>query len=145
MSWKWLLLLPVVVWLAATTPFTVDAGEYAYVTQFGRLVAVLDGNDPEQAGLHFKLPWPAQAVQRLDCRLQTFDLPEAEVLTRDPRGQTIDRTLTIDAYVCWRIDGADGADRFVRSVGSLEGGRLILAQRIGNDPALNEAGPICGE
>jgi membrane protease subunit HflC len=133
MSWKWLLALPLLVWLIGTSLFTVDAAEFAYLTQFGRLVAVLDGGNAEQAGLHVKLPWPLQAVQRLDRRLQTFDLPEAELLTRDPRGNTIDKTLTIDAYVCWRIDGPDGADRFVRTVGSIDGGQLILGQRIASE------------
>ena len=32
----------------------------------------------------------------------------AELLTRDPKGNTIDKTLTIDAYVCWRIAGPGG-------------------------------------
>jgi membrane protease subunit HflC len=133
MSYKWLLVLPVLAWVAYVSTFTVDATEYVYLTQFGRRVAVLDGGDAQQAGLHFKLPWPVQAVQRLDRRLQTFDLPDAELLTRDPRGNTIDKTLTIDAYVSWRIDGADGADRFVRTVGSVEGAQLILGQRVGSE------------
>jgi hypothetical protein len=42
-------------------------------------------------------------VQRLDRRVQMFDLPPAELLTHDPRGQTIDGTLTVEAFVCWRI------------------------------------------
>lgn len=133
MSYKYLLILPVLGWLAYASTFTVDASEYVYLTQFGRRVAVLDGGDAEQAGLHFKLPWPIQAVQRLDRRLQSFDLPDAELLTRDPKGNTIDKTLTIDAYVVWRIDGADGADRFVRTVGSVEGVQLILGQRVGSE------------
>jgi membrane protease subunit HflC len=74
-----------------------------------------------------------QAVQRLDRRLQTFDLPEAELLTRDRREKTIDKTITIDAYVCWRIDGPGGADRFVRTVGSVEGAQLILGQRVASE------------
>src|SRR5262245_27168543 len=133
MSYKWLSAVPVLVSLAGSALFTVDATEYAYLTQFGRRVAVLDGGDPDQAGLHVKLPWPVQAVQRLDRRLQTFDLPEAELLTRDPRGNTIDKTLTLDAYVVWRIDGSDGADRFVRTVGTVEGAESILGQRIGSE------------
>ena len=52
------------------------------------------------AGLHVKLPWPIQSVQRLDRRVQLFDLPPAELLTHDPQGRTIDRTLTVEAYVC---------------------------------------------
>src|SRR5262249_20896268 len=133
MSWKWLLILPVLAWLAGTSLFTVDATEYAYLTQFGRRIEIFDGGNPEQAGLHGKWPWPIQAVQRLARRLQESDLPEAELLTRDPKGNTIDKTLTIDAYVCWRIDGREGADRFVRSVGSIDSGQLILGQRIASE------------
>jgi membrane protease subunit HflC len=133
MSWKWLLAVPALLLLAYSSVFTVDATEYAYVTQFGRLVAVLDGGESDEAGLHVKWPWPVQAVQRLDRRLQSFDLPGAELLTRDPAGNTIDKTLTIDAYVCWRIAGSEGADRFIRTVGSSDGAQLILGQRVASE------------
>jgi membrane protease subunit HflC len=135
MRWKLLLvvLLLAVLLLAPTALFTVDATEYVYLTQFGRRVAILDGAEPEQAGLFVKWPWPVQAVQRLDRRLQYFDLPGAELLLRDPQGNTIDKTLTLDAYVCWRIADAAGADRFVRAVGSPEGAQLILGQRIASE------------
>jgi modulator of FtsH protease HflC len=133
MSWKWVLVLPLAALVLSLSMYTVDAAEYVYLTQFGRLVAVLDGSDSEQAGLHFKLPWPIEAVQRLDRRLQAFDLDGAELLTRDPRGNTIDKTLTIDAYVCWRIAGSDGADRFVRTVGSVDGAQRILTSRIASE------------
>jgi modulator of FtsH protease HflC len=120
--------------LARFSLFTVDRTEFAYLTQFGRHVATYDGAKDEDAGLHVKWPWPLQSVQRLDRRLQYFDLPGAELLTRDPKGNTIDKTLTIDAYVCWRIDdGPGGVDRFIRSVGTPEGARSILGQRINSE------------
>src|SRR6202007_1765194 len=107
---------------------------FVYVTQFGRRLAIYDGADDAQAGLHFKLPWPIQSVQRVDRRLQYFDLPGAELLTRDPKGNTIDKTLTIDAYVCWRIDAEPGGvARFIRSVGTPEGAKAILGQRINSE------------
>jgi membrane protease subunit HflC len=121
---------PLALLIVYLSVFTVDAAEYAYVTQFGRRIAVHDGGDEDDAGLHWKLPWPVQAVQRLDRRLQSFDLPGAELLTRDRGGNTIDKTLTIDAYVCWRIAGTTGADQFVRAVGSPAGAEHILSQRI---------------
>src|SRR4051794_22748589 len=125
---KYLVLaLVLLVWLASCL-YTVDQAEYAYVTQFGRPVATLDG--AIAAGLHVKLPWPIQTVQRLDRRVQLFDLPPAELLTHDPQGRTIDRTLTVEAYVCWRIAGADGVDRFLRTVGTPEQARAILGQRV---------------
>jgi membrane protease subunit HflC len=123
----------VLVVLVATCCFRVDRTEFVYVTQFGKHVATFDGASDVEAGLHFKWPWPVQAVQRLDRRLQYFDLPGAELLTRDPRGNTIDKTLTIDAFVCWRIADTGGVDRFIRSVGSVGGAQAILGQRINSE------------
>ncbi len=117
--------------VARLSLFSVDRTEFVYLTRFGRPVGTLDGANPSDAGLHVKWPWPVDSVQRLDRRLQYFDLPGAELLTRDAKGNTIDKTLTIDAYVCWRVDdGPGGVDRFIRSVGTPEGARAILAQRI---------------
>src|SRR2546421_729535 len=113
--------------------FTVDRAEYAYVTRFGRHVATYDGAKDDEAGLHVKWPWPVESVQRIDQRLQSFDLPGAELMTRDAQGSTIDKTLTIDAYVCWRIADANGVDQFIRSVGTPEGARAILGQRINSE------------
>jgi membrane protease subunit HflC len=125
--------LAVLFWLARTSLFTVDHTEFVYLTQFGRPVATFDGASPDEAGLHFKLPSPVQSVQRLDRRLQYFDLPGAELLTHDPRGKTIDKTLTVDAYVCWRIAGKDGVDHFVRTVGTPERARTVLSGRISGE------------
>jgi modulator of FtsH protease HflC len=125
--------LAVAAWLARTSLFTVDRTEFVYLTQFGRPVATFDGENAEEAGLHFKWPSPIQSVQRLDRRLQFFDLPGAELLTHDPRGKTIDKTLTVDAYVCWRIAGKEGADRFIRTVGTPERARTVLSGRISGE------------
>jgi membrane protease subunit HflC len=135
MRWKLLFLvgLFLLILVAPLCAFTVDRTEYVYLTQFGQHLYTFDGGDDEQAGLHFKWPWPVQSVQRLDRRLQYFDLPGAELLTRDPVRETIDRTLTLDAYVCWRIADADGVDRFIRSVGTPAGAQAILGQRIASE------------
>lgn len=114
---------------AATALFTVDQSEYVYLTQFGRPVVTYDGST--EAGLHVKWPWPVQTAQKLERRTQQFDLPPAELLTHDPRGRTIDRTLTVEAFVRWRIAGRDGVDKFVRTVGSPEQARVIVGQRVG--------------
>src|SRR5262249_38269178 len=65
-----------------------------------------------------------------DHRLQVFDLAGAELLTHDPKSQTIDKTLTISAYVCWRIADTEGVDRFIRTVGAADRAEVILGQRI---------------
>lgn len=132
MYWK----LPLIFALITTAivapmcAFTVDRTEYVYLTQFGKHLMTFDGGNDDEAGLHFKWPWPIQSVQRLDRRLQYFDLPGAELLTRDPKRNTIDRTLTLDAYVCWRIADAESVDQFIRSIGTPAGAQAILGQRI---------------
>jgi membrane protease subunit HflC len=114
--------------IAGSTQFAVDRTEFVYVTQFGKSIATYDGET--EAGLHFKLPWPIQSVQRLDHRLQVFDLAGAELLTHDPDGKTIDKTLTISAFVCWRIADKDGVDRFIKSVGTPEQAEVLLGRQI---------------
>jgi membrane protease subunit HflC len=114
--------------LLSTTLYTVDRSEYVYVTQFGRPVATNDGQ--AEGGLHFKLPWPVQAVQRLDRRLQYFDLPETELLTHDSEDKTIDKTIAVVAYVCWRVPDAPNVDLFIRRIGTPERARTILGERI---------------
>jgi membrane protease subunit HflC len=115
------------VW-ARTVFYAVDYAEFAYVTRFGEPVATRDGET--DAGLHWKLPWPIDSVLRVDRRLQVFDLPATESLTRDPTTGTVDKTLTVDAFVTWRVPDTTAADRFVRSVGTPEQVRKVLAPQI---------------
>ena len=96
-----------------------DAAEYAYVTVLGQPVATFDGAAAENgAGLKVGWPWPVQQAQRLDRRLQIFDLPEVELLTSDPENNTIDKILLMKAYVCWKISDAAAGDLFVKRIGS---------------------------
>jgi membrane protease subunit HflC len=140
-KWTIILLLlilasPLLFRLALSTIFfTVDRTEFVYVTQFGKHIATFDGARDTDSGLHWRWPWPIQSVIALDRRLQTFDLPEVELLTHDPKGNTIDRTLSMVAYVCWRIGGNrddvnEAVDEFIRRVGTPERARAILGQRI---------------
>jgi modulator of FtsH protease HflC len=121
----------VVIVLGRWCCYTVDASEYAYVTVLGEHQATYDGaNQSDGAGLKVGLPWPILQVQRLDRRLQHFDLPPTEQLTHDPKGNTVDKILLIEAYVCWKISDADGVDLFVKSVGTAARARDILAPEI---------------
>jgi membrane protease subunit HflC len=125
-----LLILALVI-VARLSIYTVDASEYAYVTLLGKPVATYDGFEADKgAGLHAGWPWPIQTVQRLDRRLQYFDLPPTEILTHDPDGKTIDKTLSIVAYVCWRIANADVVDLFIKSLGTPDRARSILGPRV---------------
>ena len=127
----WILILVFGVVAVRMSLFTVDPTEYVYVTQFGRHVATYDGSARDtDAGLHWRWPWPIQSVQRLDRRLQHFDLPAAELLTHDAAGKTIDKTLAVEAYVCWHIADKDAVDRFIRHLGTPDRAQDILRKRI---------------
>jgi membrane protease subunit HflC len=127
--------------LAAMSVFTVNPAEFVYLTEFGRHVETYDGGlTASDAGLHFCWPWPAQSVRRLDRRLQYFDLPSIELLTRDPGdglerggGSGVDKTLTVEAYVCWRIASKEAVDRFVRRIDTGDRARVILGQRVNSE------------
>ena len=119
--------------------YSVDAAEYVYVTVLGRHHATYDGaNQVEGAGLKFGWPWPIQQVQRLDRRLQHFDLPELELLTHDAAGKTVDKILRLEAYVCWKISDnkpddkakEDPVDLFVRRIGTANRAKEILGPEI---------------
>ena len=134
-------LLAVVGAVAAMSVFTVNPAEFVYLTEFGRHVETYDGSlTATDAGLHFCWPWPVQSVRRLDRRLQYFDLPSIELLTRDPGdgidrgvGSGVDKTLTVEAYVCWRIADKEAVDRFVRRIDTADRARAILGQRVNSE------------
>ena len=124
---RWLVPILLLLWLR-TAFYAVDVTEYAYVTRFGEPIATIDGG--ANAGLHFKMPWPVDSVLRIDRRLQAFDLPAVESLTRDLTTKTVDKTLAVDAFVTWQIPTAEAADKFLRTVGTPEQAKRILTPRV---------------
>jgi modulator of FtsH protease HflC len=132
MRWlRYTIIAIVILILVRWSFYTVDAAEFAYVTVLGEPVATFDGATSEGgAGLHVGWPWPIQTVQRLDRRLQQFDLPATELLTPDPEGKTIDKMILVEAYVVWRIADRDAVDRFVKRLGTPERARAVLSSRI---------------
>jgi membrane protease subunit HflC len=111
-----------------TAFYSVDYAEFVYHTRFGEPVAIHDGQT--QAGLKIKAPWPIDSVIRIDRRVQSFDLPAVESLTRDPVNRTVDKTLAVDAFVTWKIPDKPAADRFVKAVRTTEQARKILGPLI---------------
>jgi membrane protease subunit HflC len=132
----WIIVLILLVIIASNCVVAVDPTAFVYVTSFGRHEVTYDGGDNDQdAGLHGRLPWPVQSVQRIDRRLQVFDLSGIELLTRDAQNNTVDKTLTIDAYVCWRIADKRGVDQFIRTIGTADRAKAILGQQISSQLA----------
>ena len=86
------IVLIVVLFIATLMLYKVDVTEYAVVTQFGNPVKVSD-----QPGLSVKLPDPIQAVQKLDKRVQVYQINSIELLTLDKK------SVSLDYYGTWKI------------------------------------------
>jgi membrane protease subunit HflC len=78
--------------LAAICLFTVEAGQFAVVTQFGNPVRVV-----KTAGLHIKYPYPVQSVTKFDGRLFLLVSPPSEFLTLGKKN------VVASAFILWRI------------------------------------------
>ena len=85
-----LFVVAALLFLAATSLFTVSESELAIRTEFG---AILDSH--YAPGLHWKLPW--DQVQKFDRRILTQSYAAETFLTNDNRG------LVVDFYVKWRV------------------------------------------
>lgn len=71
--------------------------EYVVVTRFGRPVRIL-----EDAGLSWKLPWPVEAVTRIDRRMQVFD-PARDSLADDERLTADKKQVIVSSFCVWRV------------------------------------------
>jgi modulator of FtsH protease HflC len=121
--------------------YAVDQAEYVYVTRFGEPIIKHDG--ASAAGLHVKAPWPVDSTQRIDRRVQSFDLPAVESLTKDPVTGTVDKTLAVDASVTWKVPDSAAADRFFRTVRTPEQAKKVLGPLVnGRLAAVISALPI---
>ena len=89
----------------SATGVQVGEGEAAVVMRFGNPVRVLD-----EAGLHWKAPWPIDAVARVDVRRRTFETGHAEMLTQDRKN------VVLVGFAIWRVVEPL---RFHRSVGTI--------------------------
>jgi membrane protease subunit HflC len=85
--------------------FQVRFTETAIVTRFDQIKEVIP---QEQAGLHFKWPWPIEQVHRYDTRLRCFETEFRQIGTEDQK------TVVLTAYATWRVQ--DGS-LFLKAVG----------------------------
>lgn len=93
--------------------FQVDNTQYAIVTQFGNPVRTITS-----PGLYAKLPDPLQNIIRLDRRVQVYNVPEKEFLTKDKKN------ILVEAYATWRIENPV---QFFKSVRDAQGASARLS------------------
>ncbi|MBD3336901.1 MAG: protease modulator HflC [Candidatus Eisenbacteria bacterium] len=98
-----ILAIVVLIWISSAL-FAIDETEVAVVTRFGRPLPGTAG-----PGLHLKLPWPVDSVERMDSRLLLFDNEPIEMLTEDKKN------VLVDSFICWHIDDPL---RFTQTVGT---------------------------
>ena len=108
--------------LVAASVVVVDEIEYGVVTSFGRVAAVY-GDEPGEAGPHWKAPW--ESAIRIDRRFRVFDPMPREVMTGDKRN------LEVAPYVVWRVSDPVV---FLRGSGSHELAEARLDERISAEP-----------
>ena len=108
---KWII-IAVVVLLAligvSNSVYTVQEGEFAYITQFGALVSI-----HPNAGLAFKIPF-IQDVNRLTKKQMIYNVNSSEVLTADKKA------MIVDSYSIWKIVDVTTFIRTVNNIGEMQ-------------------------
>ncbi len=92
--------------LALMLSFQVRQNENAVVTRLGKPIRVIT-----EPGLFGKWPWPIEAVNRVDARLNFYEVRLSEALTKDRRN------VIVPAFVAWRISDPL---KFLQAIGSPE-------------------------
>jgi membrane protease subunit HflC len=113
------------------------------VTTFGKTTDVLNGKDPNQAGLHFKWLYPIQEEVRYDARTYLMEDSFEQSSTADSKN------VMSSVFCAWRIEDAN---RFLSSIKTVEAaqgqiksfvreaknqaiGQRTLADLVNTDPA----------
>lgn len=104
--------------LISTLTFQVQQYENAILILLGKPVRVL-----QEPGLYFRYPWPLSSVERLDKRLDVFEIRTSETLTKDKRN------VVLPFFVAWKIENPL---RYLESIGSTENARNQLDNLITN-------------
>ncbi|MEM6925712.1 MAG: protease modulator HflC [Myxococcota bacterium] len=116
---RWVVgLLAVLVLALSATAFVVREGQAVLVTRLGKPVVVL-----EDAGLHWKLPWPIDEAIAIDVRRRVFRGGHSEMLTRDKKN------VVMLSYTVWKV--VDPL-LFHQAVGSIESAEVKLDGLITN-------------
>src|SRR5262249_44719589 len=99
-----IIVIGVLLFLAATSLFTVNEAELAIRTEFGAIV-----DSKYQPGLHEKWPW--DQVVKFDRRIMSQTYAGETFLTND------NRALIVDFYIKWRVKDAS---RYFQATGGSE-------------------------
>ena len=94
-----LLTVVVVLMLFYTVAYTVSYRQAAIITTFGDAGEAIRGE--EDAGLHWKWPWPIQQLVRYDTRMFIFEDTFKEVGTNDKQN------ILVSVFCGWRIAKAN--------------------------------------
>jgi membrane protease subunit HflC len=92
--------------------FTIRQNEKAVITRFGQPVRVI-----ETPGLYLKWPWPVETVNRIDIRLNLYEVRLSETLTRDRRN------VIVPAFVAWQVEEPL---KFIEALGTVDNAKSKL-------------------
>jgi membrane protease subunit HflC len=104
--------------LLATFTFQVQQYENVMLTRFGKPQQLI-----KEPGLYFRWPWPITSVERIDTRLDVFEMRIAETITQDKRN------VILPLFVAWKI--AD-PQRYLEAIGTAGNARDRLDSLISN-------------
>lgn len=102
--------LAMILLLLGIITFTVSSTDIVLVKRFGKTVRVLDGRDPKDAGLHWKVIYPVEEIVRYDGKTDIFEDASKEISTRDKQ------TILLNMYCAWRIDDAKTFQKKIKTV-----------------------------
>ena len=103
---------------AAGFTFTVQEGQGAVISRFGRIASV-----HTTAGLHLRLPWPIDTIITYDTRYQYLNSGYIETLTNDMIN------IILQTYIIWDITDLP---RFHTSVGNYQTATSHLNDLVSN-------------
>ena len=113
-----ILIICIVVALMLVTMFSfqVQQHESIVVTRLGKPVRTV-----EDAGFHFRCPWPIESLHVIDKRLDAYEIRLSEALTKDKRN------VILPIYVAWKVEDPL---LFLKSLGSQENAQTKLESLI---------------
>ncbi len=105
--------------------FTVPFAQTVVVTQFGKVKNTFSGSNPEDVGLHFKLPWPIEQVTAFDNRLRVYESKREQMFTND------EQSILVTTYAWWRIgDTKDDVIRYLKEINTTEKAGQVMTSLI---------------